>query len=215
MGIAPTKKSDDLLLAEFLKLYPNPRSELHFEGEFQLLVAVVLSAQCTDKKVNEVTPLLFARYPSSRELSRARVVALEEILRQVNYYRTKARNLLALAKMLEDDFGGKVPRSYDELRRLPGVGNKTANVVLSELGITATFPVDTHVFRVSQRLGLATGKTPEAIEMQLRKRFEASWWRPLHHWLIFHGRRVCRARNPLCLTCALGPTCPSYRKGDV
>jgi endonuclease III len=194
------------------RLYPDPKSELHFENEFQLLIAVVLSAQCTDKKVNQITPQLFARYPDIATLAHARVVTIEKIIRPINYFRTKARNIVALAKMLESDFYGKIPSIHSDLVLLPGVGNKTANVVLSELGHAATFPVDTHVFRVARRLCLTKGKNVAAVEADLKRQFSANLWRPLHHWLIFHGRQVCKARSPLCPTCALAQLCPSRTK---
>jgi len=137
-----------------------------------------------------------------------KVAEVEAIIRQINYYKTKARNLIALAEMIETRFGGEIPKSFEEIILLPGVGRKTASVVLGELGITETFPVDTHVFRVSQRLGLASGKTPEQIEDQLKSSFPPKRWRPLHHWLIFHGRRVCKAQRPLCQSCTLVSLCP-------
>lgn len=197
------------LLKNFAKLYPNPRSELNFTGEYQLICSVVLSAQCTDKKVNEVTPALFKLYPDFLSLAKAKLSELESIIRPINYYRTKAKNLIALGASVSKDFNSKLPSTIDELITLPGVGRKTASVVLSELGVAETFPVDTHVFRVSQRLGLAKGKNPEQIEAQLKAKFQAKDWRNLHHWLIFHGRRVCKAQNPLCKSCQLAKSCPA------
>lgn len=190
-------------------LYPSPRSELYFTSEYELLIAVVLSAQCTDKKVNEVTPALFAHYDSIEALSKAKVEETAEIIRTINYYKTKARHIVALAKKIVEEHNGKLPRAHDQLVSLPGVGRKTANVVLSELGIIPTFPVDTHVYRVSRRLGLATGKTPQKVEDELKKLFPPSTWRPLHHWLILHGRRTCSARSPRCTECLLSRYCPS------
>ncbi len=146
------------LLEKLSSAYPEPESELHFQNEYQLLVAVMLSAQCTDKKVNEVTPELFAKCPDFLALSIARVSALEKIIRQVNYYRTKAKHLQLMAKKVIDEFQGEVPRSMDSLTSLPGVGRKTANVVLGELQALHTLPVDTHVFRLAKRLGLSEGK---------------------------------------------------------
>lgn len=192
------------------KTYPEPKSELNFSNEYELLVAVVLSAQCTDKKVNEVTPLLFSKYPTPESLSLAKISSLESIIRPINYYKTKSRNLLGLGIMLYSDFKGKVPRTADEIRRLPGVGQKTANVVLGELGAAKTFPVDTHVFRVSKRLGFATANTREKVEEELKERFDRRLWRKLHHWLILHGRRVCKAQKPLCSECMLAKFCPSF-----
>ncbi len=205
------KRDLGALLRAFNKLYPNPRSELDFKSEYQLIVAVILSAQCTDKKVNQVTPELFARYPSFAELGRAELSAVETIIRPVNYYRTKSKHLVAMAQKVMAEFGGAIPRSYTEIRTLPGVGNKTANVVLGELGVIKTFPVDTHVFRLSHRLGLARAKTPEKVEIELKQKVDSKHWREMHHWLILHGRRVCKAQNPLCAACTVARYCPSRK----
>lgn len=191
------------------ELYPDPRSELHFSNEYELLVAVVLSAQCTDKKVNQVTPLLFSRYPTPDRLAVAEVPTVEAIIRPINYYKTKARNLIRLAQVLTDQHNGAVPRSHEALVELPGVGNKTANVVLGELQVKPTFPVDTHVFRLANRLGLSRGKNVEQVEDDLCRIFPPTLWRSLHHWLILHGRRVCKAPNPRCEECPLSKRCPS------
>lgn len=192
------------------KSYPEPKSELNFSNEYELLVAVVLSAQCTDKKVNEVTQELFKLYPDPTTLAKAKLSSLERVVKPINYYKTKSKNLLGLAKMLVENFNGKVPRNFDDIRKLPGVGQKTANVVLGELGAEKTFPVDTHVFRVSKRLGFATAKTREKVEEELKGRFDKKLWRKLHHWLILHGRRVCKSQKPLCNECKLAKFCPSY-----
>lgn len=198
-----------ILLRRFRRLYPKPASELVFNGEYQLLVAVLLSAQCTDKKVNQVTPELFRSYPSFEALSQARLSDLFTILRPINYYKTKARHLRSAALMVHAEHSGKLPLSREGLIRLDGVGQKTANVVLSELEVVRTFPVDTHVFRVSRRLGIASGHTPAKVEKELMRTFESRHWRNLHHWLIFHGRRVCKARSPDCAGCGLSDVCPS------
>ena len=190
-------------------LYPEPRSELHFSGEYQLIVSVILSAQCTDRKVNEVTPLLFQRYPTFAALASAVGAELENIIRSVNYFRTKTRNLIGMARDVMEQHQGVLPRNGTALRALPGVGNKTANVILGELGIEPAFPVDTHVFRLAHRLGLSQGKTPDEVEADLKRLFAQSEWRSLHHQLIFHGRRVCNARSPQCERCALNQICPS------
>lgn len=202
-------KTKATLLRTLRQLYPNPKSELNFKNEYQLLVSVMLSAQCTDKKVNQVTPELFASYPDFAALSQARVAQLERIIRPINYYRTKARALTTSAKLIVSDFGGRVPRAMEDLRLLSGVGQKTANVVLNELGIEHTLPVDTHVFRVSRRLGLSSANSASKVEEQLREIFAPRTWRNLHHWLILHGRRVCKARNPACSQCKLNLLCPS------
>jgi endonuclease-3 len=197
------------LLAIFAKLYRNPESELNFQNQYQLLISVMLSAQSTDKKVNEITPALFQMYPGFTTLQFAKLSDVEERIRQVNYYKTKSRHLIATAQKVCKDFKGRVPRTHEKLTSLPGVGNKTANVILSELGITPAFPVDTHVFRVSKRLGLASANTRDKVEEQLKTTFEPEIWRSLHHWLIFHGRRVCKASNPLCGECPFSALCPS------
>lgn len=203
--------TDKKLLSSFAKLYPNPRSELNFSSEYQLIVAVMLSAQCTDKKVNEVIPTLFKKYGTFRALKSAKVTDVAQIIRPINYFKTKSKNLVSMAKLVEDQFSGQLPKTHADLITLPGVGQKTANVIQSELGTSPTFPVDTHVFRVSKRLGLAKANTPEKVEEELKVRFDSRHWRNLHHWLIFHGRRVCKARNPLCASCSLAPICPSKK----
>ncbi len=203
------------LLKQFEQLYPDPRSELNFVNNYQLITAVMLSAQCTDKKVNEVTPELFERYPDFRSLSKATVAQLEKILRPVNYYKTKSRHLIEMAKRVEQDFAGEVPSAFEDLISLAGVGQKTANVIQSELGIRPAFPVDTHVFRVSKRLGIAEGNNPEQVEESLKTQFKPALWRNLHHWLIFHGRRVCKARKPLCKDCAVAKYCQFDEKSEV
>ena len=206
------RRQNKRLLSLLEELYPDPRSELNFNNEYELVVAVVLSAQCTDKKVNEVTPALFARFPSFEQLAESALSEVERIIRPVNYYATKAKHLRALALKVRDEFGGRLPREMVLLRTLPGVGQKTANVVLSELGAAPADPVDTHVFRVAHRLGLATGSSPAKVELELCEAFPKSVWRPLHHWLIFHGRRVCKAQRPLCESCRLLSICPAGKE---
>ncbi len=192
----------------FSNLYPDPKSELDFKSTYQLSIAVLLSAQCTDKKVNQVTPALFKKYKSFMELGSAKLNDIEKIIRPINYYKTKAKHLQILGRQVEEKHGGEFPLNRTEALELPGIGNKTANVILGELGIEPTLPVDTHVFRVSQRLGFAKGKTPKEIETQLKARFAPESWRNLHHWLILHGRRVCKAQNPLCEQCDIAGYCP-------
>jgi endonuclease-3 len=196
------------------KLYPDPRSELEFKDPYELVVAVALSAQCTDKKVNEVTKNLFKQFPTFQLLSNASLDKIENIIRQVNYFKTKSKNIKLLAEKVCTEFNGSLPLTHQELTSLPGVGNKTANVVLSELNITPAFPVDTHVFRVSRRLKLARGKDVLQVEASLKKNFKPEQWHDLHHWLIFHGRRVCKSQNPSCDICPLNKLCPSnsYKK---
>lgn len=208
--MAKMKKTEKTkLLRIFLKLYPDPRSALNFKGTYQLVVSVILSAQCTDKKVNQVTPLLFKSYSSFRKLKTAKLNEVEKIIRPINYYKSKAKNLIGMARSVVDDFGNRLPRSREDLVLLSGVGRKTANVVLCEMDIIPTLPVDTHVFRVSRRLGLAAAKTPEKVEQELMAHFDSKDWRNLHHWMIFHGRQVCKAQRPLCSECEIAELCPS------
>jgi endonuclease-3 len=204
-----TPKKKQTLINALAELYPDPHSELDFRNEYQLLIAVMLSAQCTDKKVNQVTPDLFTAYPTFTALSRAKLADVERIIRPINYYKTKSKHLIATGKEAVARFNSKVPDTHEELTSLPGVGNKTANVILSEKGVVPAFPVDTHIFRLARRLGLSTGTTPTAVERDLRNAFPPSEWRNLHHRLIFHGRRVCGARSPHCGTCTLRTICPS------
>lgn len=204
-----TPKNRAFLISALADLYPDPHSELDFANEYQLLIAVMLSAQCTDKKVNQVTPTLFKTYPSFKALSQAKLSDIEKIIRPINYYKTKSKNLIACAEKVVEEFSSKVPDSHNDLTSLPGVGNKTANVILSEKGIVPAFPVDTHIFRLAHRLGLSKGKNPDAVEKDLRKAFPSSEWRNLHHRIIFHGRRVCSARAPQCGECVLQKVCPT------
>ncbi|MBN8550403.1 MAG: endonuclease III [Deltaproteobacteria bacterium] len=207
--------SDRKLLKEFEALYPDPRSELNFSSDYQLIVSVILSAQCTDKKVNEVTPQLFSTYPSFEALSKAMLPKLEKSIRPINYYRSKAKNLLSMAKVVHEKHHDKLPRSRSELEELAGVGRKTASVILSQLGIEPALAVDTHVFRVARRLHLASSEKRDEVEQQLRERFPKEIWHHLHHWLIFHGRRVCKAQRPACEQCAVAVFCPSRQSSTI
>jgi endonuclease-3 len=204
--------SKSRLLTLLSALYPDPKSELCFTNTYQLIVSVILSAQCTDKKVNEVTPTLFSKFRAFSELAKATLSEVEGILRPINYYRTKSKNIIEMARMVCSDYNGELPDTMEDLITLPGVGRKTANVVLGEREITPSLAVDTHVFRVSRRLGLSRGETPDDVERSLKRSFPPSSWRNLHHQLIFHGRRVCKARKPLCGECALFELCPSREK---
>ena len=191
-------------------LYPDAHCELDFMDAWQLLVATILSAQCTDKRVNMVTPTLFVRYPDAAALAAARQEDVEEIIRSTGFFRNKARNLIAMAGALVDRHEGRVPASMDDLVRLPGVGRKTANVVLGNAcGINVGVVVDTHVQRLSARLGLTTETDPEKIERVLMDLFAQDRWTMLSHLLIWHGRRVCDARKPRCGDCTLSTICPS------
>lgn len=193
------------------QLYPIAKSELNFTNNYQLVVAVSLSAQCTDKKVNQVTEFLFEAYPDFKHLAEAPVTKLEKIIKEVNYYKTKSKNIKAMARMVMEVFNGKLPLNFKDLESLPGVGHKTASVILSENHIPA-LAVDTHVFRVSKKLGMASGKNVIEVEKELKNLFPKTDWQDLHHRLIFHGRRVCKAQNPNCGDCQLADLCPSNNK---
>jgi endonuclease-3 len=198
------------ILAVLDKTYPEAECELDYDGPFQLLVAVILSAQCTDKRVNQVTPALFARYPDAASLAAANPVELEEIIRSTGFYHMKAKHLIETSKRLVKEHGGEVPREMAALVKLPGVARKTANVVLgTAYGITSGVVVDTHIKRLSRRLGLSAEEDPEKIEQDLMKILPRERWIQFGHQLIWHGRRVCDARRPRCDECGLRPLCPS------
>lgn len=187
-------------------------SELHFASAYQLLVAVVLSAQCTDKRVNMVTPALFKAYPDPASLSDAAFEDVYELIRSISYPNAKARHLIAMAQRIVSDFSGEVPQTVEQLQSLPGVGRKTANVVASICFGAPVIAVDTHVFRVAGRLGLSDGRTVEKVESDLTEGFPEQMRSRAHHWLILHGRYVCTARHPLCGDCGLKPWCRHYSK---
>jgi len=192
------------------RLYPAADCELDRKDPFQLLCATVLSAQCTDERVNMVTPALFARFPTPASLAEAPLPVLEDMIRSTGFFRNKAKNLTGAARVLAERWGGEVPRSMEELLQLPGVARKTANVVLGTgFGIAAGVVVDTHVTRLAQRLGLTRETVPEKIEADLMNLIPKERWILFSHQLIWHGRRVCHARKPLCDSCALAPYCPS------
>lgn len=191
-------------------LYPHVACALDFDGPFQLLVATILSAQCTDKRVNMVTPVLFAKFGTVEKMAGARVGEIENIIRSTGFYHNKAKNILGAARMIVKKFDGEVPRKMREILTLPGVARKTANVVLSVgFGIQEGIAVDTHVMRLAQRLGLSREKTPEKIEKDLMKIVARKEWGEFSLQLIQHGRLVCAARSPLCETCELKLLCPS------
>ena len=193
-----------------LAAHPDAHCELDFASPFQLLVATILSAQCTDVRVNMTTPALFARFPDAAALAEASQEEVEALVRSTGFFRSKAKNLIAMARALVQEHGGEVPSSMQALVRLPGVGRKTANVVLGNaFAMSEGVVVDTHVARVSARLGLTVADDPVAIEADLARRFPRERWTMLAHLLIFHGRRVCAARRPLCGACTLAPACPS------
>ncbi len=198
------------ILGRLKREYPDARCALHHGDAYQLLVATILSAQCTDARVNMVTPAFFARYPSPEALARADRGEVEEIIRSTGFFRNKTRSLIGMAQALVADHRGEVPRTMEELRVLPGVGRKTANVVLGNAyGINEGVTVDTHVTRLSRLLGLTRHDDPVKIEQDLMALFPREDWALLSHLLIFHGRRVCIARRPRCPECALAELCPS------
>ena len=202
------KEKISFLLDYFQKNQPDVQSELQYKNPYQLLVATMLAAQCTDKRVNMVTPALFEAYPTPLEMSKASVEEILSFVKSVSYPNSKAAHLSAMSKMLVSDFGGEVPCTMDELTRLPGVGRKTANVVLAFAFGQAAMPVDTHVFRVAHRLGLVKdAPTPDAVEKQLVKLFPTEYISRAHHWLLLHGRYICTARKPHCEECPIREAC--------
>lgn len=197
----------------FLEHVPNAETELIYDDPYQLLVAVILSAQCTDKRVNMTTPAFFLRFPDPHTLSEASEDEVYSLIKSISYPNSKTRHLIGAAKMLVNDFEGKIPLSVDELIQLPGVGRKTANVVTSVIDNQPNMAVDTHVFRVSRRIGLTeNAKTPLAAEKQLIKNLPTEYIHKAHHWLILHGRYVCLARKPKCEICGLKSACKYYQK---
>ncbi len=202
----------------FKTAMPVAETELHYETPFQLLVAVILSAQCTDKRINQVTPALFAAYPTPEDMAQASVEEIYGYIKSVSYPNNKARHLSGMARKLVEDFGGVVPDSLDKLVTLPGVGRKTANVIQSVVFNKAAMAVDTHVFRVANRIGLTDdSKTPLATERELVAHIPETLIPTAHHWLILHGRYVCTARAPHCDSCGLNAVCKynlSHRSGD-
>lgn len=206
------KERFEAFIAYFSKNQPDAETELYYETPFQLLIAVILSAQCTDKRINQVTPALFKAYPTPELLSNASFEDVFGYIRSVSYPNNKAKHLIGMASMLIQDFNGEVPAEINELVKLPGVGRKTANVIASVIFNQPAMAVDTHVFRVSNRLGLTIGaKTPKQTEEQLMKHIPTEFVARAHHWLILHGRYVCVARNPKCGECKISTFCKSYK----
>lgn len=201
----------------FKENLPEPETELMYDNPYQLLVAVVLSAQCTDKRINMVTPALFAQFPTPQHLSEASVEEVYEYIKTVSYPNNKAKHLVGLGNMLCEHFGGQVPMTVEELIKLPGVGRKTANVITSVLDQQPNMAVDTHVYRVSRRLGLVptTANTPIKVERILIKHIPSEYIHKAHHWLILHGRYTCLARTPKCTICELKPICKYYTKTNT
>lgn len=199
------------VLARFAAEMPEPKTELHYDTPFHLLLAVILSAQCTDKRVNMVTPPLFEAFPDAASLAASDEETVYGYIRSVSYPNNKTKSLLGAARKLTEEFGGEVPDNIDDLLTIPGVGRKTANVMLSVVWNRAAMAVDTHVFRVSERIGLTTGsKTPRQTEEALVRNIPEEQIPLAHHWLILHGRYVCKARRPDCLNCGIREWCRYY-----
>ena len=192
-------------------------SELHYKNPYELLVAVILSAQCTDVRVNMITPSLFKKYPNSKLLARANYEDVFGIIRSISYPNNKTKHLIAMAQMLENDFAGIIPDNVDDLQKLPGVGRKTANVIASIVYNKPVIAVDTHVFRVAHRTGLVSSlaNTPEKVEMQLEKNIPEQFRAISHHWLILHGRYVCTARAPQCSACGINKYCKKFEENNI
>lgn len=207
------KERFEYVINYFQEHLPEPETELMYDNPYQLLVAVILSAQCTDKRVNLTTPFLFEKYPDPKSLSKATFEDVFSIIKSISYPNNKTKHLIKMAQILQNEFGGEVPMTVEELTRLPGVGRKTANVITSVIDKQPNLAVDTHVFRVAARIGLTVNaKTPLATEKQLTKYIPAELIHKAHHWLILHGRYVCVARRPKCEICGLRPVCKFYQK---
>ncbi len=200
------------ILEELKRLYPDARPALKYNSPYELLVAVILSAQCTDERVNKVTEKLFKEHNTPRTMLELTAEELEKIIFSCGFYRAKAAHILSASRDICEKFGGEVPRDFDSLKTLAGVGQKTANVVWSVAFGGDAIAVDTHVFRVSNRLGLAHASTPEKTEEQLKQAIPKSDWSKAHHWLIYHGRQVCHSRKPDCAACTLKEWCNEYNK---
>ena len=206
------KKEQKLeILNRLEEMYPEAKAELVFSNPYEMLVATMLSAQCTDKQVNKVTPAVFARYPDANAMAEAQVEDLYPMVKSCGF-KSKAGNIIAACRIIREEHGGQVPDTREALTRLPGVGRKTANVVLSNAFGIPAFAVDTHVFRVSNRLGLCKADTVEETERQMTRLIPEEKWGQAHHWLIWHGRRVCKAQRPLCDECGLRDLCPTANK---
>lgn len=191
---------------------PEAETELQYHNPYQLLVAVILSAQCTDKRVNMVTPALFARFPDARSLAESTPDIVFDYIRSISYPNNKAKHLVGMGKILLEEFNNVVPAEVDQLQKMPGVGRKTANVIASVVYNKPAMAVDTHVYRVARRLGLSIGKTPLAVEKDLVKNLPEETIHIAHHWLILHGRYICLARSPKCMACPISSFCKYFEK---
>jgi endonuclease-3 len=196
-------------LAILERTYPHAETALEYDSEFELLVAVILSAQTTDARVNMTTPILFAKYPTPQKLAAAKFADVEKIIKSTGFFRMKTKNIIACARDLVQRFGGQVPHEREALESLAGVGRKTASVVMAAAFHEAALAVDTHVFRVSHRLGLTVGTTPRQVEEDVTKLVPQNKWGDASHWLILHGRQICKAPTPLCDRCPVNQLCPT------
>lgn len=206
------KQQREAILALLEGTYMGTETALNYSTPFELLVAVIMSAQCTDERVNKITARIFPKYNTPEKMGALSQEQLEEEIRDCGLFRSKAKNLLATCKMLTEEYNSVIPDTVEELMKLPGVGKKTANVVASIVYKVPAIAVDTHVFRVSHRLGLAKGDDPLAVEKELQKAIPKNKWSDAHHWLIWHGRKICKARKPLCSECVLIELCPYKEK---
>ena len=206
------KERYQFVINYFVVNSPDAKTELLYDSPYQLLVAVILSAQCTDKRVNLTTPEVFANYPDLESLSNATPEELFPLIKSISYPNNKTHHLIGMSKMVMKDFGGRIPMTVDELMKLPGVGRKTANVITSVIDKQPNMAVDTHVFRVANRIGLVKAKTPLETEKQLIKNLPEDLIHVAHHWLILHGRYICVARKPKCGICGLRPVCKYYNE---
>ena len=207
MRVTKAVREQQIVILE--ETYRGVKPALKFRNPFELLIAVILSAQCTDVRVNVVTERLFAKAPTPEAIIGMGLGALEEEIRDCGLFRNKAKNIMAACQLLLQEYGGQVPEDFEALQKLPGVGRKTANVVMSVAFGYPAIAVDTHVFRVANRLKLAAGSTPLEVEKGLQKAIPREKWSAAHHWLIWHGRKLCKARSPLCGECPLQQVCPS------
>ncbi len=208
------KQRYEFVIDYFEKNVPEAETELIYDNPYQLLVAVILSAQCTDKRVNLTTPAIFEKYPDTTALSKTSFEELFPLIKSISYPNNKTRHLIGMAKMVEDEFGGRIPMTVEQLIKLPGVGRKTANVITSVIDQQPNMAVDTHVFRVSRRIGLVpqTASTPLAVEKELTRNLAVELIHKAHHWLILHGRYICVARNPKCRECGLQQACLYFQR---
>lgn len=208
------KESIDKVLEILSQTYPNAKCALNFNSSYELLVSTILSAQCTDKRVNIVTEDLYKEYNTPEKMVTLSEEELGEKIRSCGFYKNKSKNILEASRAILSEHNGKVPNTMDELTKLPGVGRKTANVVLSNAFGVPAIAVDTHVFRVSNRIGLAKGKNPEQVEKELMKNVPKHMWSDTHHYLIWHGRNICKARKPECEKCPVAPYCEYFIGAD-